>query len=181
MPETALAAGKRRHVHFMWLEGIFDRSAKSDVLIWDMMISRLNKCKREMLYHGLQSSQVLSVLNRWIQQEHNLTRCQRGQDSVSWTTMINRYAIENRFKDVLAFFREMKAENVKPYEFTMVSVLTARTHLGALELGEWVRTYIDKNTLKFELYLVNALIDTYFKCSDVEKGVLMFNCLPPKS
>ncbi|CAH9056173.1 unnamed protein product [Cuscuta epithymum] len=99
------------------------------------------------------------------------------RDSVSWTAMIDGYIKENRFKDVLILLRGMQTENLKPDEFTIVSVITACSHVGALELGEWVRNHLDKNTIKFDLHIGNALIDMYFKCGDVEKGVDMFNRL----
>ncbi|XP_027344827.1 putative pentatricopeptide repeat-containing protein At3g15930 [Abrus precatorius] len=96
------------------------------------------------------------------------------RDYVSWTAMIDGYLRMNRFKEALALFREMQMSNVKPDEFTMVSILTACAHLGALELGEWVKTYIDKNSLKNDTFVGNALIDMYFKCGNVEKAKKVF-------
>ncbi|RAL41370.1 hypothetical protein DM860_010164 [Cuscuta australis] len=250
----------QREVHMAC--GIFDQSAKTDVVIWNMMISGLNKCKRfrvskqlffEMeekgivptvvtlvsslsafselsdldsgqrvhqyvkdckvestlildnalmdmyaccgeidsaleIFHGMKLRDVISwtsIIKGFIssaQMDSARTYFDNmpERDSVSWTAMIDGYAKENRFKDVLALFHQMLAENVKPDEFTIVSVLTACAHLGALELGEWVRTYIDKNSIKFDLYLANTLINMYFKCGEVEKGVLMFNCMPQR-
>ncbi|KDP37059.1 hypothetical protein JCGZ_06115 [Jatropha curcas] len=97
------------------------------------------------------------------------------RDYVSWTAMINGYIRVNCFKEALILFRQMQASNVKPDEFTMVSVLTACAQLGALELGEWVKTYIDKNKVKNDAFVGNALIDMYFKCGEVEKARSIFN------
>lgn len=96
------------------------------------------------------------------------------RDSVSWTAMIDGYLRYNKFKEVLILFREMQTEKVKPDEFTMVSVLTACAQLGALEAGEWVKAYIDKNQVKNDIYVANALIDMYFKCGNAEKAVVVF-------
>lgn len=96
------------------------------------------------------------------------------RDYVSWTAMIDGYLRMNRFIEVLALFREMQMSNVKPDEFTMVSILTACAHLGALELGEWVKTYIDKNSIKNDTFVGNALIDMYFKCGNVGKANTVF-------
>ncbi|KAL4039149.1 hypothetical protein IC575_002794 [Cucumis melo] len=96
------------------------------------------------------------------------------KDYVSWTAMIDGYIRSNRFKEALELFRNMQATNVKPDEFTMVSVLTACAHLGALELGEWIRTYINRNKINNDLFVRNALIDMYFKCGDVDKAERIF-------
>lgn len=100
------------------------------------------------------------------------------RDSVSWTAMIDGYLKSNQFKEVLLLFREMQAANVKPDRFTVVSILTACAHLGALEIGEWIRTYIDKHKIEDDVYVSNALLDMYFKCGEVEKATRMFHKMP---
>lgn len=99
------------------------------------------------------------------------------RDYISWTAIIDGYVRVNRFKEVLELFREMQSSNIKPDEYTMVSILTACAHLGALELGEWIKTYIDKNKIKNDTFVRNALIDMYFKCGNVEKGLRVFNAM----
>lgn len=100
------------------------------------------------------------------------------RDNISWTAMIDGYVQENRFKDVLMLFREMQAAKIPTDEFTMVSILTACAHLGALELGEWIKAYIDKHKIKVDIHLGNAVIDMYFKCGNVEKAIMMFSQMP---
>ncbi|KAG6575603.1 Pentatricopeptide repeat-containing protein, partial [Cucurbita argyrosperma subsp. sororia] len=68
----------------------------------------------------------------------------------------------------------MQAISVKPDEFTMVSILTACAQLGALELGEWIKTYIDRNKINNDAFFRNALIDMYFKCGNVDKAERVF-------
>ncbi|KAI9161198.1 hypothetical protein LWI28_015378 [Acer negundo] len=100
------------------------------------------------------------------------------RDSVSWTAMIDGYLRVNRFKEALTLFREMQTLEIKPDEFTIVSILTACAHLGALELGEWIKTYIDKNKVKNDTFVGNALVDMYFKCGNVEKAQRVFSEMP---
>lgn len=95
------------------------------------------------------------------------------KDSVSWTVLLDGYLKLNRFKDVLLLFREMQAAKIKPDAFTSVSIITACAHLGALELGEWVRFYIEKYNME-DIYVDNALIDMYFKCGEVDRAVKRF-------
>lgn len=102
------------------------------------------------------------------------------KDYVSWTAMIDGYLRVNRFKEALTLFREMQASNIRPDEFTMVSILSACAHLGALELGEWIKTYIDKYKVKNDTFVGNALIDMYCKCGSVEKARSLFKEMPRK-
>jgi pentatricopeptide repeat protein len=56
---------------------------------------------------------------------------------VSWNAMISGYA-QNGFADeALGLFRQMELEGVKPNSSTMVSLLLACAHLGALQQGKW--------------------------------------------
>ncbi|KAF5205488.1 Pentatricopeptide repeat-containing protein [Thalictrum thalictroides] len=100
------------------------------------------------------------------------------RDYVSWTAMTDGYLKANRFKEALEIFREMQAANIKPDEFTMVSILTACAQLGALEVGEWIRVYIEKNKIKKDIFVGNALIDMYSKCGDVENAHKIFKEMP---
>ncbi|KAF4348666.1 hypothetical protein F8388_026993 [Cannabis sativa] len=102
------------------------------------------------------------------------------RDYVSWTAIIDGYLRVNRFKEALELFREMQTSKIRPDEFTVVSILTACAHLGAFELGEWIKTYIDKNKIKKDTFVGNALIDMYFKCGNVEKALMVFNELPQR-
>nr|GMC71288.1 putative pentatricopeptide repeat-containing protein At3g15930 [Ipomoea batatas] len=142
--------------------GVFQRMKHRDVISWTSIVK------------GFLNSGRLDLARSYFDKMPE-------KDSVSWTAMIDGYIKENRFKDVLLLFREMQeAADVKPDEFTMVSVLTACAQLGALELGEWVKAYIDKNRIKVDLHLGNAVIDMYFKCGNVEKAVAMFNHMPKR-
>ncbi|KAG6498745.1 hypothetical protein ZIOFF_038467 [Zingiber officinale] len=97
------------------------------------------------------------------------------RDLVSWTAMINGYVAANKFKAALEVFRAMQVAMVRPDAFTMVTVLTACAQLGALEVGEWIRTYMDRNQIKMDIAVGNALIDMYSKCGCVKNAVEVFD------
>lgn len=63
---------------------------------------------------------------------------------------------------------------VCPDEITMVSVLSACADLGALELGNWVESYIERKKIPKSVELCNALIDMFAKCGDVDKAIKLF-------
>ncbi|XP_010542246.1 PREDICTED: putative pentatricopeptide repeat-containing protein At3g15930 isoform X2 [Tarenaya hassleriana] len=97
------------------------------------------------------------------------------RDNVSWTAIIDGYLRAGFFKESLELFRQMQSSGIKPDEYTMVSVITACSHLGALEIGEWAKTYIDRYKIKNDVVVGNALIDMYFKCGCVSKAQKIFN------
>ncbi|CAL5358967.1 unnamed protein product [Camellia sinensis] len=95
-------------------------------------------------------------------------------DSVSWSAMIGGYARLGMSINAVGLFREMQISGVRPDEITMVSVLSACTDLGALELGKWLESYIDKAKVHKSLELCNALINMFAKCGDVDKALNLF-------
>ncbi|KAK9141608.1 hypothetical protein Syun_011008 [Stephania yunnanensis] len=102
------------------------------------------------------------------------------RDKVSWTAMTDGYLRASRFKEALDVFREMQGSNIRPDGYTMVSILRACAHLGALEVGEWIRCYIDKNKIRRDVVLGNALIDMYSKCGNVESARKIFEQMVQK-
>nr|UPT49031.1 pentatricopeptide repeat protein AaPPR1402 [Agave angustifolia] len=100
------------------------------------------------------------------------------RDIVSWTAMIDGYVRSSRFKEALELFRALQKTGVCPDEFTVVSVLTACAQLGALELGEWIRVYMERKRIKMDTHVGNALIDMYSKCGCVDSALEIFQKVP---
>ncbi|MBA0835879.1 hypothetical protein Goarm_008132 [Gossypium armourianum] len=102
-------------------------------------------------------------------------------DSVPWSAMIGGYVRLGRSNDAVDLFRQMQIQGVCPDEITMVAVLCACTDLGALELGRWVESLIEKRKLNKSVELNNALIDMFAKCGDVDKGLKLFRTMNERS
>ncbi|KAJ6706507.1 PENTATRICOPEPTIDE REPEAT-CONTAINING PROTEIN [Salix purpurea] len=141
--------------------GIFKNMKKRDVISWTAIVT------------GFVNTGQVDEARKYF---HKMPE----RDHVSWTAMIDGYLRFNCYKEALMLFREMQTSKIKPDEFTMVSILTACAQLGALELGEWIRTYIDKNKVKSDTFVGNALIDMYFKCGNVDKALSIFNGMPQR-
>ncbi|KAJ4960858.1 hypothetical protein NE237_020768 [Protea cynaroides] len=103
------------------------------------------------------------------------------RDVVSWTAMISGYTQSKRSLDALELFGKMRDAGVRPDEVTMVSVISACTHLGDLEAGVGVHHYIDENGFGWMVSLCNALIDMYAKCGCMEGARHIFNKVERKS
>ncbi|XVE97441.1 hypothetical protein REPUB_Repub03eG0019900 [Reevesia pubescens] len=95
--------------------------------------------------------------------------------------MIGGYVRLGRSKDAVDLFRKMQMESVCPDEITMVAVLCACTDLGALELGRWVESFIEKKRVNKSVELNNALIDVFAKCGDVDKALKLFRTMKERS
>ncbi|XP_030531751.1 pentatricopeptide repeat-containing protein At1g08070, chloroplastic-like [Rhodamnia argentea] len=97
------------------------------------------------------------------------------RNSVSWNALITGYTHNRKFVEALDLFRDMQADGVEPTEVTMVGVLSACAHLGALSLGKWIHEYIDCHGLRLNEFLGTALVDMYAKCGavmEMEKGFM---------
>lgn len=100
---------------------------------------------------------------------------------VSWNAMIAGYVHSHMFDEALSLFHEMLIDGkYKPDFTTLVSVLSACSHLGSLEHGKWVHSYIKKNKLDLSVPLGNALIDMFAKCGDLENAKAVFEKMANK-
>ncbi|PKI41294.1 hypothetical protein CRG98_038315 [Punica granatum] len=96
------------------------------------------------------------------------------RDPIAWNAMISGYTQRGKPRDALELFHLMQLEGVRVNEVSMVSVLSACSHLGALDQGRWAHAYIERNRLKITLTLGTALIDMYAKCGDTRKAMDVF-------
>lgn len=102
------------------------------------------------------------------------------KDVVSWSAMISGYAQQERFSEALALFQEMQLHGIRPDVTALVSVISACTHLAALDLGRWVHAYISKSKLQVNAILGTTLIDMYMKCGCVENALEVFYAMEQK-
>ncbi|KAK4786437.1 hypothetical protein SAY86_003126 [Trapa natans] len=96
------------------------------------------------------------------------------RDPIAWNAMISGYTQRGKSRDALELFHLMQLEGVRVNEVSIVSVLSACSHLGALDHGRWAHAYIERNRLKITLTLGTALIDMYAKCGDTRKAIEVF-------
>lgn len=102
------------------------------------------------------------------------------KDVVSWNSMISGFVQGGFFEKAIELYREMEMENVKPDEVTMVAVLSACAKKRDLEFGRWVCSYIEKNGIKMDLTLSNAMLDMYVKCGSLEDAKSLFDKMEEK-
>ncbi|CAK7322958.1 unnamed protein product [Dovyalis caffra] len=103
------------------------------------------------------------------------------RDVVSWTSMVSAYSQAKYSGEALELYRDMVDAGVRPDEVTLVSVISACTNLGDLQMGFSVHSYIDENGFGWMVSLCNALIDMYAKCGCMDRVWQVFSKMRKKS
>ncbi|KAK4794048.1 hypothetical protein SAY86_012042 [Trapa natans] len=96
------------------------------------------------------------------------------KDTICWTALIDGLVGNGEMSKALQAFREMQRDNVNPNEFTLVCVLSACSHLGALELGRWVHSYLRNFKIDPNCFVGGALINMYARCGDIDESKQVF-------
>lgn len=100
---------------------------------------------------------------------------------ISWNSMIAGYAQNGQSATAIDLFKEMVAKkDLMPDEVTMVSVISACGHLGALELGRWLVNFIAQNQIQLSISGYNSLIFMYSRCGNMEEANKTFWEMPSR-
>lgn len=101
---------------------------------------------------------------------------------VSWNAMIAGYVHNHMFDQAFHMFSQMLMDGkCNPDETTLVSILSACSHLGSLEHGKWVDSYIRRNNFGgLSIPLGNALMDMFAKCGDIGNAKSVFHNMPKR-
>lgn len=103
------------------------------------------------------------------------------KDLVCWSAMISGYAESDWPQEALRLFNEMQVLGITPDQVTMLSVISACAHLGAMDQANWIHIYVDKNGFGGALPVNNALIDMYAKCGSLERARRVFEKMPRRN
>ncbi|CAN4078138.1 unnamed protein product [Withania somnifera] len=105
------------------------------------------------------------------------------QDVVSWTTLMALYVRLKDYKGCLGLFDiMMQGRDIQPNEAILMSVLTACGHLGRLDRGKWIHSYIRySGRIKPDVLLSTALLTMYAKCGEMDLAKDVFSGMPEKS
>ncbi|KAL0889648.1 hypothetical protein Bca101_013631 [Brassica carinata] len=166
----------------------------SDVFLQNTLMDLYFKCRRpdcgRKVFDEMPGRNIVSwttVLNGLVSNERLddaeiVFRQMPARNVVSWTAMITAYVKNRRPDEAFQLFRRMQVvDNVKPNEFTLVSMLQASTQLGSLSMGRWVHDYAHKNGFSLDCFLGTALIDMYSKCGSLEDARRVFDVMESKS
>lgn len=100
----------------------------------------------------------------------------------SWSAIITAHASLSLWHECLMLLGDMSKEGSwRPEESILVSVLSACSHLGALDLGKSVHGYLLRNISELNVIVETCLIDMYLKCGCLEKGLCLFGKMDNKN
>ncbi|XP_073226069.1 pentatricopeptide repeat-containing protein DOT4, chloroplastic-like [Cicer arietinum] len=99
---------------------------------------------------------------------------------VSWTSIIATYVREGLYDDAIGLFDEMQSNCVRPYIYTVTSIVHACACSNSLDKGRDVHNYVINNSLVLNFPVANALINMYTKCGSMEEPRLVFSRIPAK-
>ncbi|KAJ6403822.1 hypothetical protein OIU84_012088 [Salix udensis] len=141
---------------------VFDEMPERDVVASTVMINYY-------FDHGLvrEATSVFSLI--------------RIKDTVCWTAMIDGLVRNGESNRALEVFRNMQREKVMPNEVTIVCVLSACSELGALQIGRWVHSYMDKHGIELNHFVGGALINMYSRCGDIDEAQRVFEQMKEKN
>ncbi|KAJ3698032.1 hypothetical protein LUZ61_001737 [Rhynchospora tenuis] len=97
---------------------------------------------------------------------------------VSWNTMIAMYEQNGDASEAVKLFRQMLARKVSFDCSTLISVLSACSSLGSLEIGKWVHDLAKNNGLDTDVRVGNVLIFMYSKCGRIDLAREIFDKMP---
>lgn len=135
---------------------LFDEMPARNLVSWNTMVDAYAKCGKL-----ISMREVFDLMPE--------------RDVVSWSSLIDGYVKEGEFMEAMAVFDRMVAFGPNANEVTMVSVLSACAHLGALEQGKVLHKYVLENKLPLTLVLRTSLVDMYAKCGAIDDALTVFN------
>ncbi|CAL1384507.1 unnamed protein product [Linum trigynum] len=104
------------------------------------------------------------------------------KDVVSWSSMIACFVDNGSVQEALALFQQMQIDgSVKPDEVTLLSLASAISSIGAVELGRWVDAYISRNGLELTVALGTALVDMFSRCGSINDSMRVFERMPERN
>ncbi|XP_028095033.1 pentatricopeptide repeat-containing protein At4g14050, mitochondrial-like [Camellia sinensis] len=97
-----------------------------------------------------------------------LLRGMAEKNLFSWTALISGLVQSGQWIDGFNLFIEMRRAGVDIVDpFILSSIIGASTNLAALELGKQIHCLVLSLGYESSLFVSNALVDIYAKCSDI--------------
>lgn len=153
----ALKEGKQVHGHSFKL-GFGD-----DLFVQNSLINMYGKCG--------EISLSCAVFDKMVQ-----------RSVASWSALIAAHASLGMWGKCLEIFRGMSSEGCwRAEESILVNVVSACTHLGALDLGRCTHGSLLRTMSGLNVVVETSLMDMYVKCGSLNKGLFLFQRMIEKN
>ncbi|XP_054800260.1 pentatricopeptide repeat-containing protein At1g26900, mitochondrial [Prosopis cineraria] len=102
------------------------------------------------------------------------------RDVVLWNCLIGNYGRIGLVEEALSLMQQMRLQGVKPNSSTLSGLLSACPASGAIQVGQYVSSYMEEERLKLDPVLGTALVDMYAKCGFLNKALDIFERMESK-
>ncbi|CAN4121641.1 unnamed protein product [Withania somnifera] len=99
---------------------------------------------------------------------------------VSWSAMVNAFALENELNMCLKLYKGMLGLGLKPNEFTFTSLLSACMGSGCFGHGRSVHCHVIVMGFGSYVYVANVVLSMYCKCGEVKDAFDIFENMESK-
>ncbi|CAI0625630.1 unnamed protein product [Linum tenue] len=103
------------------------------------------------------------------------------KDIVSWNSIIAAYEQHGEPIDARLLFDNMQQLGIQPDAFTLVSLASIVSQLGALGQGMLIHARVIKDSMWSDIYVGTCLVDLYGKCGRLDDAVSLFDEVPRQS
>ncbi|KAK8937268.1 Pentatricopeptide repeat-containing protein [Platanthera zijinensis] len=101
-------------------------------------------------------------------------------DLITFNSMITGYIHSSRLQEALSLFTSLLASGLLPDKFTIVSLLSVCSSLGALHHGKLLHARVEITIDVPDIFVATGLLDMYAKCGRMEHAVAVFGRMPQR-
>ncbi|XP_022972648.1 putative pentatricopeptide repeat-containing protein At5g37570 [Cucurbita maxima] len=190
---TAMIVGYSSTGNLVEAKRLFDSMPERNVASWNATIGGYMKMgdlkSAEKVFDEMPEKNVVSfttMIDGYAKagdmvSARNLFQKAPGRDIVAWSALISGYAQNGQPNEAVKTFLEMGSRNVKPDEFVLVSLMSACSQVGNLDLAKWADSYACKCLVDLRgAHVRAALIDMNAKCGNMERAMDLFEEMPKR-
>ncbi|RAL46956.1 hypothetical protein DM860_016590 [Cuscuta australis] len=190
---TTLIVGYVNLGDFSEAQKLFNKMPQKNLVTWNVMISAFVKFGKlttaKKLFDEMPERNVISftimidgcakagdmVSARFLFDQSN------EKDIIAWSAMISGYAQNGQPVEAVKLFFEMMSINLRPDEFVMVSLMSACSQIGCLDLAKRVDCYVMQSSFNLhQPHVAAALVDMNAKCGNMDRAMALFEEIPKR-
>ncbi|XP_039045223.1 putative pentatricopeptide repeat-containing protein At5g37570 [Hibiscus syriacus] len=190
---TALVVGYVNVGDFVEAKRVFDLMPERNVTTWNVLMHLMVKTGDLMnarkMFDDMPERNVISyttMIDGYAKAEDmasamHLFEQAPERDVVAWSAMISGYEQNGQPNEAVRMFVRIWEMDVKPDKFILVSLMSACSQVGNLELAKWIDSYLSGSDIDVsQKHVLAALIDMNAKCGNMEKAAKLFEEMPKR-
>ncbi|GMN60861.1 hypothetical protein TIFTF001_029942 [Ficus carica] len=152
----------------------------------DISLMYGQRCHSYLIKHGLNTHPIISgALLDMYAKRGSISESQKVFDDTpqrsqfAWTAIISAYAGHGDYESMIKMFREMEREGVKPDSITFLSILTACSRKGLVDMGsELFNSMVKKYQIEPSPEHYSCMVDLFGRAGKLEEAEEMLGRIP---